>query len=196
MKRHNKLILTTSALLSLALAGCQQQQVLTPPVQPSPPTANEVPKVLKPSAGVEITPYPTTEIERKPAPPTPAPVIVKPKVLVNPSSSQKFDDGSNLPVVKQMLIQAKAAAQQGQWDKVEENALHAQRLAPQSAETFLYLAMVANQRQQASQAEALARRGLSYAQSNAVQKQLWQVLLKSGQLQNKAALVQEAQQHL
>lgn len=33
-------------------------------------------------------------------------------------------------------------------------------------------------------AEALAQRGLSYAQSNAMKKQLWLVILKAAQQQN------------
>ena len=44
--------------------------------------------------------------------------------------------------------------------------------------------------------EALAQRGLSYAQSNAMKKQLWNVILKAGQKQNKAASIQKAQQAL
>ena len=45
-------------------------------------------------------------------------------------------------------------------------------------------------------AESLARRGLSFAQSQAMKKQLWLVILKAGQQRNNSKTVQEAQQAL
>ncbi len=60
----------------------------------------------------------------------------------------------------------------------------------------MYLAMIANHKNQAKNAESLARRGLSYAQTDAMKRQLWMVILKSGQLQKKAELIQEAQNKL
>ena len=57
----------------------------------------------------------------------------------------------------------------------------------------MYLAMIANHKNQAKNAESLARRGLSYAQTDAMKRQLWMVILKSGQLQKKAELIQEAE---
>ena len=52
--------------------------------------------------------------------------------------------------------------------EAERYALQAQRLAPQAAETYLFLALTANHKQQYSNAESLARRGLSFAQSQAM----------------------------
>ncbi|MFW1965227.1 tetratricopeptide repeat protein, partial [Acinetobacter baumannii] len=40
------------------------------------------------------------------------------------------------------------------------------------------------------------RRGLSFAQSQAMKKQLWLVILKAGQQRNNSKPVQEAQQAL
>ncbi len=68
--------------------------------------------------------------------------------------------------------------------EAERYALQAQRLAPQAAETYLFLALTANHKQQYSNAESLARRGLSFAQSQAMKKQLWLVILKAGQQRN------------
>ncbi|MFY0084842.1 tetratricopeptide repeat protein, partial [Acinetobacter baumannii] len=50
--------------------------------------------------------------------------------------------------------------------------------------------------QQYANAESLARRGLSFAQSQAMKKQLWLTILKAGQQRNNPKTVQEAQQAL
>ena len=85
---------------------------------------------------------------------------------------------------------------QGKWNEAEAAALQAQRLAPQSAETFLYLALVAQKKNKPANAEALAQRGLSYAQSNAMKKQLWLVILKAAQQQKDQKMIQQAQKAL
>jgi hypothetical protein len=70
--------------------------------------------------------------------------------------------------------------------------LQAQRIAPQASETYLYLALIADQRKQYANAEALARRGLSYAQSNSMKKQLWMIVLKASEARNHPVKAQEA----
>ena len=81
---------------------------------------------------------------------------------------QRFnDDGSQLPAFK-TLMQNRAGLQNQQWSEAERYALQAQRLAPQAAETYLFLALTANHKQQYSNAESLTRRGLSFAQSQAM----------------------------
>ncbi len=47
-----------------------------------------------------------------------------------------------------------------------------------------------------TRADAFALRGLSYAQSNAMKKQLWQVRLKAAQQQKNTKAIQNAQQAL
>lgn len=56
--------------------------------------------------------------------------------------------------------------------------------------------MIANRKNQPANAEALALRGLSYAQSNAMKKQLWNVVLKAGQMQKKTSTISKAQNAL
>ncbi|ENK7511823.1 tetratricopeptide repeat protein, partial [Acinetobacter baumannii] len=101
-----------------------------------------------------------------------------------------------LPAFKTLMQKTEQAYKNQQWSEAERYALQAQRLAPQAAETYLFLALTANHKQQYSNAESLARRGLSFAQSQAMKKQLWLVILKAGQQRNNPKTVQEAQQAL
>ena len=76
--------------------------------------------------------------------------------------------------------------------EAERYALQAQRIAPQASEIYLYLGLIANQRKEYANAEALARRGLSYAQSNAMKKQLWTIVLRASEARNHTVKAQEA----
>lgn len=170
----------------LAMVGCQ----MLPPTTPEPTTAPKKPSSSKDAStpdGIKITPYERDEIKREPL------QVLVPK---QHAQQQKFDDGQQLPAFKQLIQQTQQAFAQGNWNEAEKFAMQAQRLAPQSAETYLYLAWVANHKQQPANAESLARRGLSYAQSTAMKKQLWQAILKAAQQQNNARSLQEAQQKL
>lgn len=176
--------LSAITLAVIFMAGCQ----MTPPSSKSPtkiPEKNqEQPKGQTTPDGIKITPYDRPEIQRE-------------KIIIpTQQSKQRFDDGRNLPAYQQLIKNTHNAFKQAKWDEAEKNALNAQRLAPQSPEAFMYLAMIANHKNQAKNAESLARRGLSYAQTDAMKRQLWMVILKSGQLQKKAELIQEAQNKL
>ena len=168
----------------IALSGCQS----LPAPETKEPT-KLVPsekKEIKTPSGVVITPYEREEIQRK-----------KMQVVVpQQRSTQQFDDGRKLPAFKKLMQQTQLAYKQGQWNQAEATALQAQRLAPQSTETFLYLALVANKKNQPSNAQALAQRGLSYAQSKAMKKQLWLVILKAAQQQKEQKTIQQAQKAL
>ncbi|MEC8567191.1 MAG: tetratricopeptide repeat protein, partial [Pseudomonadota bacterium] len=61
-----------------------------------------------------------------------------------------------------------------------------------ASETYLYLGLIAEQNKEYANAEALARRGLSYAQSNAMKKQLWLIVLRASQARNHPVKAQEA----
>ncbi len=56
--------------------------------------------------------------------------------------------------------------------------------------------MIANRNNLPARADAYALRGISYDQSSAMKKQLWQVRLKSAQQQKNAKAIQQAQQAL
>ncbi|CAB1214045.1 tetratricopeptide repeat protein [Acinetobacter bouvetii] len=180
----------------MGLVGCQSLPAPETKTAPKPAPAEK--KEIKTPDGVIITPYEREEIQRK-----------KMQVVVpDQKTKQQFEDGRQLPAFQKLMQQtqlaykqgqwnkAEASALQGQWNKAEASALQAQRLAPQSAETFLYLGLIANQKNKPANAEALAQRGLSYAQSNAMKRQLWSVILKAGQLQKNTKTVQQAQKAL
>lgn len=171
----------------LIVAGCTStpEKVVTPTKTVNPPTANNTPKkkVVPPSSGVKITPYEQKEIKRQNV------QVIVPEQKVQ----QKFNnDGAQLPVFKTLMQKTQIAYKNQQLAEAERYALQAQRIAPQASETYLYLGLIANQRNQYANAEALARRGLSYAQSNAMKKQLWFIVLKACEARNHTLKAQEA----
>jgi hypothetical protein len=180
------LILKNTLIAStlLVLAGCQS---LPAPEQKAPVKNDqkEAPKVIRDSSGVVIHTYDHPDIERK-----------RVAIPEQPERVQKFDDGRNLPAFKKLIQQTQGFYAKGELNKAEDTAMQAQRLAPQSAETFMYLAMIANRKNQPANAEALAQRGLSYAQSAPMKKQLWNIVLQAGQKQKKTQTIQKAQQAL
>lgn len=180
MKFKQSLILSS---LVASLIACNS--VPTPPT--TQPTQTPTPVQPKAPTGVTTTPYEQAEIKRQPF------VVQPPQQTVQ---KQHFEDGLQLPAFKQLMQQSQQALQKGQLDQAEQYAMQAQRLAPQSAENFLYLAQIAQQRNQLNNAESLARRGLSFAQNQTVEKQLWQVILKTAQQQNKSKTIAEAQTQL
>ena len=181
MLKQGFLVLTMVSFVGCTTLPTPEESQKTPqkPAEP-------VKKTVETPDGVKITPYEQEEIQRKPL-----------RVIVpEQKAKQQFNDGRSLPAFKNLIQQTQVAYSQKKWDDAERFALQAQRLAPQAAETFMYLALVANQKGQYSAAESLARRGLSYAQSNPMKKQLWQAILVAGQKQNHAQTVQQAQQAL
>lgn len=183
MKLQPSLILSS---LLISLSACNSLPTHRPS-QPTQPSIDKIPTQEKKASGVAVIPYDQPEIKRHPR------VVQPPQQTIQ---KQNFEDGQQLPAFKQLMQQSQQALQRGQLDQAEQYAMQAQRLAPQSAENFLYLALIAEKRQQANNAESLARRGLSFAQSPTVEKQLWQVILKAAQQQNKAQSISEAQTQL
>ena len=182
IKLQNIKFLKTFSILSvltIILAGCQ---TMIEPEQ-KPPAPPEKKADIHDPSGVIITPYDHPEIKRQRI------VIPEQKTQI-----QKFDDGRDLPAFKKLMQTTQTAYANGKWNEAESAATQAQRLAPQSAETFLYLAMIANRKNQPANAESLALRGLSYAQTKPMKQQLWNVVLKAGQMQKKSSTIQKAQQ--
>lgn len=170
--------------LMLSLVGCQSMLTPTAPTTPSKP---KTPSTEKSPSAASTVPYERPEIKRQP---------YAVQVPQQAAPLQRFEDGQQLPAFNRLIQQTQQALQQGQLGQAEQYALQAQRLAPQSAQSFLYLAQIAQAKNQPSNAEALARRGLSFAQTSAIQKQLWQVILKSGQQQKQSQTIREAQAQL
>lgn len=175
----------TFILMVTLITACQTTSIPSPSSQQT--QKHEQRKPVEPSTtpdGVKITPYDRPEIKREQI------------IIPEQKNRQNFDDGRDLPAFKQLLKNTQNAFQQGQWNEAEKYALNAQRLAPQSAETYMYLAMIANHKKKPANAESLAQRGLSYAQTTTMQRQLWSIILKSAQAQNNSSRIQQAQTKL
>lgn len=175
---------------TISMVGCSTLTSLEQPKKKTDTPSQSVEpatKTIETPSGVKITPYEQEQIKRQQM------RVVVPQQKV---TQQKFNDGKQLPAFKSLMQKTQQAYSQMQWDDAERYALQAQRLAPQAPETFLFLAMVANQKGQYASGESLARRGLSFAQSNPMKKQLWLNILNAAQKQNNAKSIQQAQQAL
>lgn len=168
----------------LVLAGCtntpQRQHKKVVIKVGEPPSSIQKKKT---PTGVKTTPYEQKEIKRQNAP------VVVPEQKAPP---QKFNDGSKLPAFRTLMQKTQTAYKKQQLSEAERYAQQAQRIAPQASETYLYMALIADQRKQYANAEALARRGLSYAQSNAMKKQLWMIILRASEARKHTKKAQEA----
>lgn len=187
MKLNNAFVLSTLSILMLSLAGCQS--LFTPPTPQKPstkPPAKPAQTEKSPSAASTV-PYERPEIKRQP---------YSVQIPQQAAPLQNFDDGQQLPAFNRLIQQTQQALQQGQLNQAEQYAMQAQRLAPQSAQSFLYLAQIAQANNQAANAESLARRGLSFAQNDGLKKQLWQVILQAGQQQKHSQTINEARAQL
>ncbi|MCH7336789.1 tetratricopeptide repeat protein [Acinetobacter sp. NIPH 2699] len=173
----------TFALGILILTGCSTTPERSAPPTTPPKATDSQKKVTPPSSGVKIIPYEQKEIKRQTVP------VIVPEQKVQ----QRFsNDGSQLPAFRTLMQKTQMAYKQKQFIEAERFALQAQRIAPQAAETYLYLGLIADQRKQYANAEALARRGLTYAQSNTMKKQLWFIVLRASEARNHPVKAQEA----
>lgn len=179
---------------SVVLVGCQT----TPTTPPTIETKIKPPiEVKEPESKVKITPYPDSGIKREsqPLPQTSTRVIQQPpRVVTQPPHQLK--DGKGIPAYSQAMKDYTTALSQNRLSDAERSLLQAQRMAPQSADVYRELARLSNLRKQASSAEAFARKGLTFAQTNIQVKQLWQQILQSAQLQNNPSLIQQAQREI
>lgn len=109
---------------------------------------------------------------------------------------QASSNNSNLPAFRNLMQAGISQLSAGNLTAAEGSFTRAQRLAPKSSAVYFYLAQVALKKNQPRKAEAMARRGLSVAQDSNRRRALWQIILRSGQLQNNARVIREAQQAL
>lgn len=105
-------------------------------------------------------------------------------------------DNSHLPAVQSLMQTGISQLKSGQLSAAETSFTRAQRLAPQSSAVYFYLSQVALNKNQPRKAEAMARRGLSVTRDTGNRRALWQLILRSGQQQNNARVIKEAQQAL
>lgn len=110
--------------------------------------------------------------------------------------SASIQDGSNLPAFQRLMDTGVEQLRQGQVAAAQATFTRAQRLAPQSSAVYFYLGQVALKQNQPLKAEAMARRGLVVAQTEARKRALWQVILKAGQAQGNTRVINEAKSAL
>ncbi|MHA3057983.1 hypothetical protein ACX1NT_08695 [Acinetobacter sp. ANC 5584] len=183
---HLKLI--SSCVLSLSLIGCSQltQYPQSKHQQNTPPTEKKTAQHSHANS-VQITPYQVPEIKRESIP------VKNHSVHPQPAAIQ---DGSEKPVFRQLIQQARQALQQNNLTKAEHLALQAQRISPQAAQSYVILAQIAQKQRNYNHAEALLQRGLSLANDNATKKQLWLIRLQIAQTQHNQNAIQQAKRAL
>jgi hypothetical protein len=139
-----------------------------------------------------ITPPPVVQ----PEPPSHNELLERARQNSNQQSRQTPANNSNLPAFQNLMQSGIGQLKAGNLTTAESSFTRAQRLAPRSSAVYFYLAQVALKKNQPRKAEAMARRGLTVSKDTNRRRALWQVILRSGQLQNSSRVIREAQQAL
>lgn len=172
----------------------------------------------EPAATKDNIPNPNAVGQTRPAAPVPsspiatneAPVVAKPPVADAKTVQQSLleqarqnskkstnrptsiQDGSTIPAFQKLMDTGVEQLRQGQVSAAQATFTRAQRLAPQSSAVYFYLGQVALKQNQPLKAEAMARRGLVVAQTEARKRALWQIILIAGQAQGNSRVIKEA----
>jgi len=173
--------------LGLVLTGCQNMPDYGWPTQTSTKTVTKPQVVYKPTSSPIVIEKAKPQIT--PSEPAPKPVVATSPVIMKPVTPpqpvKQLADGRNMPAVQNLLASANQSLQQGNFEEAVVSLERAQRLAPQSATVYQKLAEVRLQQARFSEAEQLARKGLSYAQGNAQQAALWRLVAQAADQQGK-----------
>lgn len=149
------------------------------PIPSSPIATNEAPVVKLPVADAKTVQQSLLEQARQNSK----------KSTNRPTSIQ---DGSTIPAFQKLMDTGVEQLRQGQVSAAQATFTRAQRLAPQSSAVYFYLGQVALKQNQPLKAEAMARRGLVVAQTEARKRALWQIILIAGQAQGNSRVIKEA----
>lgn len=155
------------------------QTIPTSPIPSSPNATNEAPVVKPPVTDAKTVHQSLLEQARQNS-----------KKLTNKPAP--IQDGSNLPAFQKLMDTGVEQLRQGQVSAAQATFTRAQRLAPQSSAVYFYLGQVALKQNQPLKAEAMARRGLVVAQTEARKRALWQIILIAGQAQGNTRVIKEA----
>ncbi len=112
------------------------------------------------------------------------------------TSKNSVGSTQNIPAYRNLMATGIQQLKSGRLANAEASFTHAQRLSPQTAAAYFYLAQVAIKRGDAIKAEAMARRGLTVAKKPEVKQSLWKVILSSAQMRNDIQKIKEAQKAL
>lgn len=139
-----------------------------------------------------ITPPPVVQ----PTPPSHNELLERARQNSKQQTRQTASNNSNLPAFRNLMQTGINQLKSGNLTAAEGSFTRAQRLAPKSSAVYYYLSQVALKKNQPRKAEAMARRGLSFSQDSSRRRELWRLVLRSGQLQNNSRVIREAQQAL
>ena len=184
----NQFKLSLVGAMAIVFVGCQSTPIGNPASTPKEEKKAEE-KSEKSDSKVVVTPFPDDGIRRESQPLPPRLILPE-----NQNNHKKLKDGKGVPAYQNLMQSYLKNLRQNNLSDAESNLLQAQRMAPQSAEVYRELARLANLRKQGSNAEALARKGLSFAQNNTMRKQLWEQILQSAKLRNNTNLTRQATQ--
>ncbi len=160
---------------------------------------------IPPASAPEMTIIPAPVIVQPPSKTPPAPslpplshgdLLERARQNSARQSQQPTAVNHELPAFQRLMETGINQLKTGQLGAAENSFTRAQRIAPKSSAVYFYLAQVALKKNQPRKAEAMARRGLSVSQDASRQRALWQIILRSGQLQNSPRVIREAQQAL
>lgn len=165
----------------------------TPTIQPSPTIQ---PPIVIPN---EPLPSPSRDdyiISQPPATPSHSDLLERARQNSQQQSRNTTSSQSDLPAFRSLMQTGTNQLKAGNLTAAENSFTRAQRLAPRSSAVYFYLSQVALKKNQPRKAEAMARRGLTVSEDANRRRALWQLILVSGQQQNNARVVREAQQAL
>lgn len=165
----------------------------TPIIQPSP--------TIQPPIVIPNEPLPTPSrddyiISQPPATPSHSDLLERARQNSQQQSRNTTSSQSDLPAFRSLMQTGTNQLKAGNLTAAENSFTRAQRLAPRSSAVYFYLSQVALKKNQPRKAEAMARRGLTVSEDANRRRALWQLILVSGQQQNNARVVREAQQAL
>ena len=142
-----------------------------------------------------VAPSPTKTVPPL-VPPSHNELLERARQTSKQQSRQPASDKSALPAFRNLMQTGIDQLKAGNLTAAESTFTRAQRLAPKSSAVYFYLAQVALKKNQPRKAEAMARRGLNVAEDASRRRSLWQLILRSGQLQNNQRVINEAQKAL
>lgn len=172
------------------IQSSEAEQVYTP--------ATQSPIITQPDSQDTIILTPSREdyILSEPSIPSHNELLERARQNSQQRSQQSTANNSNLPAFRNLMQTGTEQLKSGNINAAESSFTRAQRLAPKSSAVYFYLAQVALKKNQPRKAEAMARRGLTVAQDSTRRRNLWQIILQSGQAQGNARVINEARQAL
>ena len=181
---------TVSTQPTSTMQSSEAEQVYTP--------ATQSPIITQPDSQDTIILTPSREdyILSEPSIPSHNELLERARQNSQQRSQQSTANNSNLPAFRNLMQTGTEQLKSGNLNGAESSFTRAQRLAPKSSAVYFYLAQVALKKNQPRKAEAMARRGLTVAQDSTRRRNLWQIILQSGQAQGNARVINEARQAL